>query len=104
MSAKEVSAANYFLKRFQKMILGRKPPQKRVRPEHKRDKMLAEDKPIKKKSAADQKITFHRKMDDLIENENKNVDLEQLAIADKRSRKKFIQAKYRYLKSSKKAS
>lgn len=102
-SAREIRVASHFLKRFQKLILGKKPPQKRVRPKHKRDKLLAEDKPVRKRSV-NQEITFRRKMDDLIENETKNVPLEQLATAEKRPRKRYIQAKYRYLRPSRKTS
>lgn len=106
-SARELRVANFFLKRFQKWLIGGNPPQKRIRPKHKRDAMLVKDKPIKiitRNPVNDTtEITVHRKMDDLVFKETESIiGNEEFSKSDKRARKKHIQGKYRFLPSSKK--
>ena len=102
ISSAEFGLSVYMLKRFQRWLLGRKPPQKRVRPRHERDKKLAPT-PVENKQSMDQETTKHRRMDKLIFKETERIkDDKEFAQANKRGGKRYTQSKCRYLHPLKK--
>lgn len=100
ISSVEFSVAQYFLKSFQKWLIGKKPPQKRVRQNHDRDKSLIYDIP-KIKTSHNGERTKRTFIDEIIDRETIDLKLEELGEQEKKIKKKLIQAKYRYKKSSK---
>jgi len=100
-SALELKVGMFFLKRYQKWLIGKKLPQKRVRPQYDRDRELAKSKITTQKSRNES--TIHRPMDDIVFKETENItDTKEFSEANKRARKRYIQAKYRFNRSTKK--
>lgn len=107
VSIAELELSNIHLKSYLKFLIDRKLPQKRIRPKHDRDKSLTEValQNINTNFGAGlyKETTKHRKMDDIVNEETEYIqDDREYAIANKRSRKKLTQAKYRYNLTSKK--
>lgn len=96
----EIDLSTYFIKRFQRWLLGKRPPQKRVRPKHKRDNKLAGTPPIVKKSSVTEEATIHRYMDNLVFKKIESVNDIEFAKADKKARKRYTQSKYRYIQTT----
>ncbi len=101
----EQKLARYFLRHFQKWLLGKRLPQKRVRPNHKRDRQIVEGgihrKVVNNSSSKTREITAHSKMDDMVFKETENiVNDKEFTKRNKMARKRLIQAKYRYPKTT----
>lgn len=85
---------------------GRRTLQKRVRNNHNRDKQLVNGKTVKRTAYSpvdgSKEITLQTPMDRLIDKELQYIEADDsFQTIDKRARKKYIQAKYRYLKPHK---